>query len=109
MSRFAFQVQGSNHSRPTNTASRYETGFYSTDHYTDTLIRFLEERDSTNKTKPFFAALPFAAPHWPLQCSREDRQKYKASGNFLWPVLSNHHRGNTTMVLPHCANGESLV
>ena len=23
--------------------------------------------------------LPFAAPHWPIQCSKEDREKYKVS------------------------------
>jgi len=27
--------------------------------------------------EPFFAFLPFSAPHWPLQCDKADREKYK--------------------------------
>ena len=50
------------------------SGFYSTDVYADNMIDYLEERP---KDKPFFAYLPFSAPHWPLQCSPEDRDAYK--------------------------------
>ncbi|KIY01124.1 uncharacterized protein Z520_02676 [Fonsecaea multimorphosa CBS 102226] len=52
-------------------------GFFSSDFYTDNLINYLEERSEENKSKPFFAYLPFSAPHWPLQCSKEDRDRYK--------------------------------
>ncbi|KAL4985723.1 alkaline-phosphatase-like protein [Aspergillus falconensis] len=52
-------------------------GFYSTNHYTKRLIQYLEERTEEEKSKPFFAFLPYTAPHWPLQCSRAQRDKYK--------------------------------
>lgn len=54
-------------------------GFYSSDAYVDNLLDYLKERKSDNELaeKPFFAYLPFAAPHWPLQCSKEDRDMYK--------------------------------
>jgi arylsulfatase A-like enzyme len=51
-------------------------GFYTSDFYTDNLIRYLEDRNPEERKKPFFAYLPFSAPHWPLQCSKEDRDKY---------------------------------
>ncbi|ETI27800.1 hypothetical protein G647_00249 [Cladophialophora carrionii CBS 160.54] len=52
-------------------------GFYSTDQYTNRLIKYLEERSEDDQSKPFFAFLPYTAPHWPLQCSRAQRDKYK--------------------------------
>lgn len=52
-------------------------GFYSTDYYTDQLIRYFDGRSQDDKSKPFFAFLPYTAPHWPLQCSKEKRDKYK--------------------------------
>lgn len=52
-------------------------GFFTSDFYTDNLIKYLDERTPENKVKPFFAYLPYSAPHWPLQCSREDRERYK--------------------------------
>lgn len=47
--------------------------FYSTTAFTDQLIEYLDERED----KPFFAYLPFTAPHWPLQAPREVIDKYK--------------------------------
>ena len=41
--------------------------FYSSDAYTDTLLRYLGERPQGPQDAPFFAYLPFQAPHWPLQ------------------------------------------
>ncbi|KAL4783594.1 alkaline-phosphatase-like protein [Aspergillus varians] len=52
-------------------------GFYSTDYYTDRLIEYLKDRTEDEKSKPFFSFLPYTAPHWPLQCSRAQRDKYK--------------------------------
>ncbi|KAI0475151.1 alkaline-phosphatase-like protein [Xylariaceae sp. FL0804] len=52
-------------------------GFYSTDHYTDRMIKYLEGRSEEEKEKPFFSYLPYTAPHWPLQCSKAQREKYK--------------------------------
>ncbi|KIW29059.1 uncharacterized protein PV07_04904 [Cladophialophora immunda] len=51
-------------------------GFYSTDYYTNRLINFLETRSDVEAAKPFFAFLPYTAPHWPLQCSKSQRDKY---------------------------------
>ncbi|KAJ6587186.1 alkaline-phosphatase-like protein [Mycena vulgaris] len=49
-------------------------GFFSSDYYASNLIQYLDERPTD---KPFFAYLPFAAPHWPLQISKKYRDKYK--------------------------------
>ena len=64
------------HREPNLTNSK--DGFYSTQFYTDNLLTYLRERkdSSVNKDKPFFAYLPFSAPHWPLQCFPEDRDKF---------------------------------
>lgn len=37
-------------------------GFYSTEYFTNRLLRFLEERGDQPE-KPFFAYLPYTAPH----------------------------------------------
>ncbi|KXH41151.1 arylsulfatase [Colletotrichum simmondsii] len=50
--------------------------FYSTRYFTDRMINFLTERDEKEKEQPFFAYLPFTAPHWPLQAPREVVEKY---------------------------------
>lgn len=49
--------------------------FYSTTTYTDQMIEYLSERKDPDQ--PFFAYLPFTAPHWPLQADRETINKYK--------------------------------
>lgn len=49
--------------------------FYSSDFYADTLLRYLRER--TEDDQPFFAYLPFQAPHWPLQAPEETIAKYR--------------------------------
>lgn len=48
--------------------------FYSSDKYTGKLLQYLEVRP---RDKPFFAYLPFSAPHWPLQSPKENMEKYK--------------------------------
>ena len=52
-------------------------GFYTTDSYTDNLLDWLKDRSPENREKPFFAYLPFLAPHWPLQCADADRDRYE--------------------------------
>ncbi|KAF4967300.1 hypothetical protein FSARC_5130 [Fusarium sarcochroum] len=49
--------------------------FYSTTTFSDKLIDYLKDRNDTEQ--PFFAYLPFTAPHWPLQAPRETIEKYK--------------------------------
>lgn len=57
--------------------------FYSSDFYADKLIEYLEDHRQDNKTasvedqKPYFAYLPFTAPHWPIQAPRHLIEKYK--------------------------------
>ncbi|RFU27458.1 hypothetical protein B7463_g8879, partial [Scytalidium lignicola] len=50
--------------------------FYSTVSFTDKLIQFLKERTDEEKDQPFFAYLPFTAPHWPLQAPKHVIKKY---------------------------------
>ena len=52
--------------------------FYSSDFYTDTLLRYFRERSENpeDKDRPFFAYLPFQAPHWPLQAPDESIATY---------------------------------
>jgi arylsulfatase A-like enzyme len=52
--------------------------FYSSDFYADTLLRYFRERSPSpkNKDRPFFAYLPFQAPHWPLQAPDESIAAY---------------------------------
>jgi arylsulfatase A-like enzyme len=50
-------------------------GFFSSDYYASKLIHYLSEERP--KDKPFFAYLPFSAPHWPLQVDKQYRNKYK--------------------------------
>jgi arylsulfatase A-like enzyme len=51
------------------------SNFYSTDYFTEQLIRFLQE--PPEKDRPFFAYLAYSAPHWPLQAPFELIEKYK--------------------------------
>ena len=48
--------------------------FYSSDFYVSKLVEQLNGRP---KEKPFFAYLPFSAPHWPFQAQREDIEPYR--------------------------------
>lgn len=41
------------------------------------MIDYFKARTPEEAEKPFFAFLPFSAPHWPLQCLPEDRDKFK--------------------------------
>ncbi|EXJ80886.1 arylsulfatase [Capronia epimyces CBS 606.96] len=51
--------------------------FYSSKTFTDRLLGFFQERSPKQKDQPFFAFLPFTAPHWPLQAPRKTIEKYK--------------------------------
>ncbi|CAK96634.1 hypothetical protein CBS63078_665 [Aspergillus niger] len=50
--------------------------FYSSNTFTDNLLSILQNRTPDQKDQPFFAYLPFTAPHWPLQAPPETIQKY---------------------------------
>lgn len=51
--------------------------FYSSDFYAGKLIAYLKLRQTNQDDRPFFAYLPFTAPHWPLQVPAEDKDKYQ--------------------------------
>src|ERR1700743_3400483 len=51
--------------------------FYSSESFTTKMLQYFEERDHAQRQKPFFAYLPFSAPHWPLQAPEENVQKYR--------------------------------
>ncbi|KAL1872896.1 hypothetical protein Plec18167_006546 [Paecilomyces lecythidis] len=50
--------------------------WYSSDGYASKLLTYLSDRTEDEKRKPFFAYLPFSAPHWPLQAPAENVKKY---------------------------------
>lgn len=49
--------------------------FYSTTHFTDKFIEYLNE-DSLRDDRPFFGFLTYTAPHWPLQAPEKVVKKY---------------------------------
>ena len=51
--------------------------FYSSSAFASKLIHFLDDRSNSQRNQPFFAYLPFSAPHWPLQASKKDRLEYR--------------------------------
>ncbi|OAP65748.1 hypothetical protein AYL99_01720 [Fonsecaea erecta] len=51
--------------------------FYSTESFTSRLLQYFQERDEEQRRKPFFAYLPYSAPHWPLQAPEADRRDYQ--------------------------------
>lgn len=51
--------------------------FFSTNSFADKLLEYFDNRDSEQREKPFFAYLPFSAPHWPLQAPESDRLAYR--------------------------------
>ncbi len=52
-----------------------DTGFYSTDAYTDYAIEFLDNQKRTEN--PFLLYLAYTAPHWPLHALPEDIERYR--------------------------------
>ncbi|HLG90477.1 MAG TPA: arylsulfatase [Alphaproteobacteria bacterium] len=50
--------------------------FYSSDYFTDRLLAYLGDRPQSDG-RPFFAYLPYQAPHWPLQAPAEVIARYR--------------------------------
>lgn len=50
--------------------------FYSSDYFADKLLQYFQER-GLDEERPFFAYLPFQAPHWPLQAPKESIAAYR--------------------------------
>ena len=51
--------------------------WYSSNAYGDKLVEYLTEWHERDDGQPFFAYLPFSAPHWPLQAPKEFVDHYK--------------------------------
>lgn len=65
------------HAEDDKILGKLPNGFYSSDAYADKLIEYLENRTEEERRQPFFAYLPFSAPHWPLQAPKEVCDKYR--------------------------------
>ncbi|KAF2662534.1 alkaline phosphatase-like protein [Lophiostoma macrostomum CBS 122681] len=71
------------HSENGEYVRRLPSDWYSSNGYGTKLIEYLREWKSENEfltaddSKPFFAYLPFTAPHWPLQAPQEHIRKYR--------------------------------
>jgi arylsulfatase len=63
---------------------RFPKGRYSADYFADRLIGFLAE---ASDDRPFFAYLPFTAPHWPMQAPTETIAKYKGRYDAGYEIL----------------------
>ena len=59
--------------------------FYSSDFYTDRLIRYLDE--AHGQDRPFFAYAAYTAPHWPLHARDEDIDRYRGVYDDGWDAL----------------------
>lgn len=64
-----------------------DDNYYTTDAFTDYALKFIEESKKENEEKPFFLYLGYTAPHWPLQASQEDIDKYKGKYIEGWTAL----------------------
>lgn len=51
--------------------------FYSTKTYVDELLQYFQSGSNTDADRPFFAHLPFTAPHWPLKAPQDRIARYK--------------------------------
>lgn len=75
--RFAYTENG----KPVDTLP---ADYYSSDYFTERLLGFLRERDAA---RPFFAYLPFTAPHTPLQAPAQIIAKYHGRYDAGWNTL----------------------
>lgn len=65
------------HSEDGEYVKKLPDGWYSSDGYGDKMLQYLKDRKEGNDERPFFAYLPFTAPHWPLQAPQELIKKYR--------------------------------
>lgn len=66
-------------------------GFYSTDAFTDRVIEYIDE--SLAARRPFFAYLPYTAPHFPLHAPPELIEKYVPVYERGWDALREQRAG----------------
>ncbi len=79
--------------------------FYATEHYTDKMLEYLR---STEDGTPWFAYMPYTAPHWPLQLPEDWLDRYAGRYDAGYDVLreQRYERAVEAGVLPA---GASLV
>ncbi len=65
--------------------SDFGENFYNTTANADFAIRFIDEAKTTGK--PMFMYMAFNAPHYPLQCSKEDFAKYQDTYTVGWDAI----------------------
>ncbi|CAM1507517.1 Fc.00g071580.m01.CDS01 [Cosmosporella sp. VM-42] len=65
------------HSEDGEYVKKLPEGWYSSHGYGDKMLQYLKDWKEDDDDKPFFAYLPFTAPHWPLQAPQELIKKYR--------------------------------
>ncbi|PNS15462.1 hypothetical protein CAC42_721 [Sphaceloma murrayae] len=65
------------HSEDGEYVKQLPEGWYSSNGYGDKMLSYLRDRKEGGDERPFFAYLPFTAPHWPLQAPDEYIKNYK--------------------------------
>jgi arylsulfatase len=69
--------------------------FYSSHCYGDKVKEYIQDwKECKNEDRPFFAYLPFSAPHWPLQVPKEYMQNYDGVYNEGPEVLRQKRLAN---------------
>lgn len=81
--------------------------FYATDHYTDKMLEYLGDAE---EGKPWFAYMPYTAPHWPLQLPDDWLDKYAGQYEMGYDELRNQRfrRALELGVIPANANLENF-
>jgi arylsulfatase len=70
----AFSIVAATYQEDGAPVTELPADFYSSDYFADRMIGYLDERP---RDRPFFAYLPFTAPHWPLQAPDASIAKYR--------------------------------
>ena len=65
------------HSEDGEYVKKLPEGWYSSNGYGDKMVQYLKDWKENKDERPFFAYLPFTAPHWPLQAPQEYIKKYR--------------------------------
>jgi arylsulfatase len=81
--------------------------FYSTRAYTDKMLGFLRDHDGDN---PWFAFMPYTAPHWPLQLPDDWLDRNAGEYDEGWDVLREERsaRAASLGVIPEGATMENF-
>lgn len=82
--------------------------FYATDYYTDKMLKFLRSHDGE---RPWFAYVPYTAPHWPLQLPEEwlDRHADRYEQGYDALREERFARGQELGVIPAGATLETFA